>query len=135
MNSENPSTYSNAQTKRLEEDITEIRRGVARLTTDIPWQIIDQCSNVVMPFGKYKDVCLLDIPLRYLDETVCVMPPTWIVRVVIRLVDEAMSHPLAGNAPGRESFNDIENEWQKIFEQKSKACQPHTSPPSPPTTP
>jgi len=75
-----------------------------------------------MPFGKYKDVCLLDIPLRYLDETVCVMPPTWIVRVVIRLVDEAMSHPLAGGAPGHESWNDIENEWQKIHSANRELC-------------
>lgn len=77
-------------------------------------QIIDLCSNVVMPFGKHSGTCLLDIPLRYLDETVSVMPPTWLVRTCQKLVDEAMEHPLAGGEPGRETWNDLEAEWQKI---------------------
>lgn len=77
-------------------------------------KIIEQCSEVVIPFGKYAGTCLLDIPLRYLDETVCVMPTTWLVRLCQKLVDEAMCHPLAGGEPGRETWNDIEAEWQKI---------------------
>lgn len=38
-------------------------------------------------FGKYGDRELQKIPLRYLDETISVMPPTWKIRAVQRFVD------------------------------------------------
>jgi|GEM_PF-3295619 len=54
----------------------------------------DKCCNIEMPFGKYHGKTLVTIPLRYLDETIAVMPPTWIVRQVIRLIEEVTNiHP------------------------------------------
>jgi len=47
-------------------------------------------SNITIGFGKYESHALGDIPLRYLDETISVMPPTWVTRIAAKYVDSAM---------------------------------------------
>ena len=47
-------------------------------------------GHVEMPFGKYKGVQLRNIPLKYLDETISVMPPNHFIRLVQRFVDDCM---------------------------------------------
>ena len=44
---------------------------------------------VDIPFGKYAGNKIEDIPLRYLDETISVMPNTWRIRRVREFVDLA----------------------------------------------
>lgn len=78
-------------------------------------------SALEMPFGKYKGQTLDRVPLRYLDETVSVMPATWFVRTVWKFVDLAMMHPMvAGGAelarvPDMVLF-DAEEEWESAHE-------------------
>jgi hypothetical protein len=60
-------------------------------------------GGIIMPFGKYNGKALCEIPLRYLDGTVSVMPPTWLVRRVQEFVDLAMSRGEWGEVTGRRS--------------------------------
>ncbi len=53
---------------------------------------MEHVGRTEIPFGKYKGQNLCEVPLRYLDETVCVMPATWFVRTVTAFVDHAMGH-------------------------------------------
>ena len=46
--------------------------------------------NIQIPFGKYESQTLETIPLKYLDETICVMPPTWLIRTTRSFVDACM---------------------------------------------
>lgn len=45
---------------------------------------------LVMPFGKYQGTTLNDVPLKYLDETISVMPPTYFVRSSQQFVSACM---------------------------------------------
>jgi len=38
-------------------------------------------GQLVMPFGKYNGKIFDEVPLSYLDETISVMPATWLVSV------------------------------------------------------
>jgi len=49
-------------------------------------------ASITMTFGKYVGKSLSEIPLRYLDETVSVMPKTWLVRRVHEFVDLVMDN-------------------------------------------
>lgn len=51
-----------------------------------------RATILVMPFGKYQGYMLEDVPLRYLDETVSVMPQTWFIREVIHFVSWAQAY-------------------------------------------
>lgn len=50
----------------------------------------EETKQLIMPFGKYAGRIFADIPLKYLDETVSVMPPTWIIRQAQRFVGASM---------------------------------------------
>ena len=67
----------------------------------------DKCCNIQMPFGKYIGQTLVTIPLRYLDETIAVMPPRCLVRQVIRLIDEVTNIHLDYVEPGPETAEQI----------------------------
>ena len=51
---------------------------------------IGPLGDLKLGFGKYAGRCLWDIPLRYLDETISVMPPKWNVRAAQRFVGLCM---------------------------------------------
>ena len=42
--------------------------------------IMSRCYDTKIPFGKYQGYEFCDVSLRYLDQTISIMPPTWIVR-------------------------------------------------------
>lgn len=54
-------------------------------------KITGRLEEFEMPFGKYKGQRLKNVPLRYLDETICSMPETWFIRQVKNYVDMEMS--------------------------------------------
>ncbi len=68
----------------------EIRNSSVERLSDSLEAFDDYIGAISLPFGKYAGTKLCEIPLRYLDETICVMPPTFIVRMAIRFVDRAM---------------------------------------------
>lgn len=47
-------------------------------------------SEFKIPFGKYSGMALKQVPLRYLDETICPMPNQLIVRVAREFVDRVV---------------------------------------------
>jgi uncharacterized protein (DUF3820 family) len=51
---------------------------------------IYQIAELTMPFGKYIGKSLWEVPLRYLDETVSVMPANTVVRMVIKMLDNLL---------------------------------------------
>lgn len=64
-----------------------------------------------MPFGKYTGMNLTEIPLGYLDMTVSVMPPTWVIRRVQEFVDTVMDLPCAPLLPGNQTFYELHECW------------------------
>jgi len=91
---------------------------ISNLKSERKWDdmLVGDLSDIVIPFGKYTGKTLGDVPLKYLDEVVSVMPQTWLIRRVIEFVDHAMSHPMAsGFSTGRadkETFNSLEKQWE-----------------------
>jgi len=51
---------------------------------------ISKIGETVLPFGKYCNHRICDVPLRYLDETISPMPDQWLVRRVKKYVDHVM---------------------------------------------
>ena len=85
------------------------------LVTDLGW--------IQISFGKYIGKCLKDIPLRYLDETIAIMPPTYFVRRVQEFVDNSMRHPMIvqnyhAKAPDK-SVEQLNENWYEA------ACRDH----------
>ena len=104
----------------LRDDLdTRLRELEKRL----PWDKDDRArhlSLIEMPFGKYIGKELGEIPLKYLDETVALMPPTYFVRRVIEFVDLAMDEwNLTGTCLNRAdgvSFNNLKDALAKEVE-------------------
>ena len=81
------------------------------------WERAYDLSGIIMPFGKYAGMSFGDIPVRYLDETISIMPPTWIVRRAIEFVDLAWSHPLEA---GHKTWSDMERALEELQERERK---------------
>lgn len=65
---------------------------IALLKSERRWDenLCHDLGRLEMPFGRYKGKELSQISLRYLDQTVSVMPQTYFVRRVIEFVDNVM---------------------------------------------
>jgi uncharacterized protein (DUF3820 family) len=99
--------------------IEDVRRCLLESERIWDQNYCDQLSVLVIPFGKYCGSEIKDVPIRYLDETVSVMPETWFVRRVREFVDAAMWHPMskAGEQSARacnETFAQLEEEWGSV---------------------
>lgn len=57
----------------------ELAKAIHYMTTYM--SVVDY-QDLILPFGKYQGQPLHEIPLHYLDETIAVMPPTFLVRAV-----------------------------------------------------
>lgn len=56
--------------------------------------VYTKCIYIELPFGKYAGKSLVEVPLKYLDETIgAITPQTWLIRTAIALVDEVMQFP------------------------------------------
>lgn len=51
---------------------------------------VEVACNLTMPFGKYKDYLLGDIPIKYLDRTIAQMPNSFIKRKSDLIVDHCV---------------------------------------------
>ena len=89
---------------------------------DFDEELKHEIGSIEMPFGKHSGRELRSVPLRYLDETVSVMQPTWFVRRVCDYLDLASRHPMVAlMAQGSAKFTnqtmeEAENEWEKIHQ-------------------
>jgi uncharacterized protein (DUF3820 family) len=101
----------------------DLNTRLLKIERRLPWDTSDQANNlslIKMPFGKYIGKELGEIPLKYLDETVAVMPPTYFVRRVIQFIDLAMEiYGDCGTCPNRAndaSFNALQETQEKEAE-------------------
>lgn len=70
--------------------LEDLRRCLLKSERLFDETLLGELGEIEMPFGKYVGRMIWDIPLRYLDETISIMPPTWLVRRIREFVDHAM---------------------------------------------
>lgn len=110
-----------------------------RRTFDIFEQVLDyrqlgemhwlarDLGKIVVPFGRYADRPVADIPMDYLDRTLSVMQPTFLIRRAIEYVD--LLHRLGAYEFGYAAFQSrvYQGTGSELLELLKDQWQPRTN--------